>query len=250
MTNARPATRSKLDKAGVPVVILAGGTGIAMGPQGSVIPKTMVEVQGSPVLRHVMGHYAAAGFSRFIVCTGAGGALIRRYAASALAGWDLQIVDTGEASMTGSRLAQVRGLLQGGLFCLTYGDTVSDVDLDALLDFHAAHGRTASLTAVHPQTRFRILGMVEDDDAIRGFAARPILQKDYINGGFYVFNADVLSLEALKEDPACVLENDVLEFLVRKRDLNAYRHGGFWQQVDTERDRLRIEGFLAGPGRR
>lgn len=239
-----PAPSVKTDNSAIPVVILAGGAGIAMGPQGSTIPKTMALAKGQPLLRHILGHYAAAGFSRFIVCAGAGGGLIRGYAEKELKGWDLTVLDTGEASMTGSRLCQAKDLLKADTFCLTYGDTVSDADLNALLAFHRGHHKTASLVAVHPQTRFRILGMVDDDDAIRGFADKPILQKDYINGGFYVLNASIFGCPKLSAEAACVLETHVLEHLVEKRDIKAMRYEGFWQQLDTERDRLKIEAHL------
>lgn len=258
----------------IPVVILAGGQGTRIGAD-TVIPKPMVTIRDLPVLFLIIDHYGKAGFRDFIVCTGYGAEMIEGYVSSlrhADAGpidrpagpkarrhlitqnprtmdrvqWEITLVDTGVDNMTGSRLAQIRDMVERSpIFCLTYGDTVSDVNLHDLIAFHIGHKKTATLVAVHSPTRFRILGLYRDDDLIRGFSARPVLDKDYINGGFYVFNNSVFNVGTLKEEAGCVLETDVLEELTARKELYAFRHAGFWQYIDTERDRLKAGSLLA-----
>lgn len=231
--------------AGMPVVILAGGAGINLGLNGSMIPKTMVEVNGVPLLLYIMDHYSKAGFRKFIICAGYGLEKIKELPGLSRKDWDVNVVDTGINNMTGSRLAQVSSMADySSVFCLTYGDTLSDANLRDLLLFHLSHGRTATLLAAHNPTRFRILGLYDVDDIVKGFSERPVLEKDYVCGGFYIFNREIFDLKKLSVDPACVLETDVLEELVSKKELYAYRHNGFWQPLDNERDRKNLSLFL------
>ena len=217
-----------------------------------------------------MDHYAKAGFRKFIICVGNLSEIIQDFICRISQGdanlntksfnnkteqrfysepcdtidpnkWDITVVDTGIDNMTGSRVAQIRHLVDySPLFCLTYGDTVSDINLHDMLSFHLNHKKIATLLAVNTPTRFRILGLYGDDDAVRGFAERSILQNDYINGGFYIFNNSVFNLKSLRKNSDCTLETDVLEELVGKKELCAFRYTGFWQYVDTERDRQKL----------
>ena len=230
----------------IPVVILAGGQGTRVG-SSEIIPKPMVKINGSPLLFYIIDHYRKAGFRKFIICAGSSSRMIQD--AIPRSQRDIKVVDTGIENMTGSRLVQVRKHVEEApFFCCTYGDTVSGIDLQDLLSFHIGHQKTASLVAVHAPTRFRILGLYGDDDLLRGFTEKPVLEKDFINGGFYVFNKTIFNLKTLKKNKDCVLETDVLENLIAKKDICAFRYTGFWQYVDTERDRKKLSAWVSGRG--
>ena len=265
---------AKMTAHDIPVVILAGGMGISLGPLGSTVPKTMVELSGLPMLVHLMDHYGRSGFRKFIICAGHHAELIKEFAAriplignkititmkhgkveqqlmpesrqfSHRSEWEITVIDTGIDSMTGSRLAQVRSYVDiAPAFCVTYGDTLSSVDLHDLFLFHASHGKTGTLLAVHNPTRFRILGLADDDDVIRGFSEKPVLERDYINGGFYIFNSAIFEVKALSSSSSCVLETAVLEELISRQQLLSYRHDGFWQSLDNERDRNKLAAYV------
>ncbi len=266
--------KSEITAHDIPVVILAGGTGISLGPQGSTIPKTMVEINGLPLLLHLMDHYGRFGFRKFIICAGHHAELLKEFAARIpfignkttvkmkqgkielqllpesrqfphRSDWEITIIDTGIDSMTGSRLAQVRSYVDTApAFCVTYGDTLSNVDLHDLLAFHSGHGKTGTLLAVHNPTRFRILGLAEDDDMIKGFSEKPVLERDYINGGFYIFNTSLFEMKTLSSASSCVFETAVLEELISHKQLMAYRYNGFWQSLDNERDRNKLAAYV------
>ncbi len=258
----------------IPVVILAGGAGINLGSQGSIIPKAMVEINGIPLLLYIMDHYGRAGFRKFIICGGYRLETINKFISRLpdlnntpamnldkatgrvyelddtldRTKWEVIVLDTGIENMTGSRLAQARAKVdRGPMFCLTYGDTLSDVTLPDLLSFHINHRKTGTLLAAHNPTRFRILGLCDDDDLIKGFSKKPVLDKDYVNGGFYFFNSSIFDLKTLSVEPTCVLETDVLEELISKRELYTYRYDGFWQPLDNERDKQKISQILSEP---
>ena len=242
----------------IPVVILAGGAGINLGLNGQVIPKSMVEINGIPLLLYIMDHYGKSGFNKFIICAGYRIEMIKdlfdnkklldeKFNINSIdrTVWDITVVDTGKDAKTGSRVAQIESLVNySPIFCLTYGDTVSDVNLLDMLSFHLNHKRIATILAVHAPTRFRILGLYAEENIVRGFAEEPILQHDYINGGFYFFNNSIFELGTLKTDFNCTLETDTLEDLVSKKELYAFKHKGFWQYLDNERDRQKISLML------
>lgn len=250
----------------IPVVILAGGRGTRVG-SGKIIPKPMAEIENVPLLQYIMDYFSGYGFRRFIIATGEGGEMISAYLNKYLRNkndrdsdpvhsylkqskidrstWEIADVPTGIADNTGSRISRLAEYVKDGpCFILAYGDVYSDVNFNELLDFHFSHGKLATVTAVHYPTRFRILGLYGDNDEVRGFADKPVLQKDYINGGFYILNNAVLQLKSLRPDPACSFEQDVLEELVQKRELLAYRFNGYWQSLDTERDLDLIRNFI------
>ena len=241
-------------------VILAGGLGTRIGEETAVRPKPMVEIGGMPILWHIMKIYSAAGLSDFVICLGYKGYVIKEFFANYflqtsdvtidLRGgngmqihsarsepWRITLVDTGPATMTGGRLAAVRPYLdEGQPFCFTYGDGVADIDIGALLAFHKSHGARATITSVSPPGRFGALEM--DDARVTGFREKPDGGGGRINGGFFVADPSVLDLVDGPETP---WEAEPLERLAKGGELMAYRHEGFWQPMDTLRDKQHLE---------
>lgn len=237
----------------VPVVILAGGLGTRLREETAFRPKPMVEIGGRPILWHIMKAYDHFGFRRFIVPVGYLGDAIKAYFLSygdrhsdftinTLSGelhrhdaqpeaWDVTVIDTGLDTMTGGRLRRLATHLPGR-FMVTYGDGVADVPIDQLLAFHDSHGRLATVTAVRPPSRFGALGL--HGDHVSEFSEKPQARAGWISGGYFVFEREVL--DYLIDDES-VLESEPLERLAQEGQLMAYRHEGFWEPMDTERDR-------------
>lgn len=242
------------------VVILAGGYGTRISEESAVRPKPMVDIGSRPILWHIMKYYAAFGFTEFVVCCGYKGEVIKDYFASAaLRGsdvtfdlssgeveihrrrtepWRVTLVDTGDGTMTGGRLRRVADHLDDDTFCFTYGDGLSDVDLRSLVDFHHRNHVLATLTAVQPPGRFGALSLDAEQTLIDGFHEKPRGDRGWINGGFFVLEPKVL--EYISGDET-VWERDPLEELARDGQLAAYRHEGFWQPMDTLRDKMVLE---------
>jgi glucose-1-phosphate cytidylyltransferase len=242
----------------VKVVILAGGLGTRISEETAVRPKPMVEVGGKPLLWHIMKIYAAHGLTDFIVCLGYRGYVIKEYFAnyylhssdvtvdlatgaievhqSAAEPWKVTLIDTGEETMTGGRLKRVLPLVGDEEFCLTYGDGLADIDLGALLTFHREQGTTATVTAIQPSGRFGAVEM--SHDRIHSFSEKPSGDGGWINGGFFVLSPSVGDYIAGDHS---VWEREPLERLAREGQLAAYRHEGFWQAMDTLRDRTHLE---------
>ena len=243
-------------------VVLAGGLGTRLSEETSVRPKPMVEIGGRPILWHIMKIYAAHGITDFVICAGYKGHVIKEYFATyflrhanvtfdlrqntmALHGvdaepWRVTVVDTGEASMTGGRIRRVRDFVAGETFCLTYGDGVSDVDVSALVAFHKRQGRLLTLTATQPEGRFGALTLGADETAITHFKEKPGGDGAWINGGFFVCEPGVIDYIV---DDATVWEQEPLRRLADEGQLSAYKHGGFWQPMDTLRDKDYLEGL-------
>jgi glucose-1-phosphate cytidylyltransferase len=237
------------------VVLLAGGFGTRLSEETEETPKPMIEIGGRPILWHIMKGYAKHGLRHFVVALGYKGESVKRFfldypqlSATSLSidihageaqvnrstrdDWHVDLVDTGMMTDTGSRVGRLRDwLVADDLFCLTYGDGVSDVDVGELVRFHRGHGRAATLTAVRPPARFGELGL--DGDEVCEFAEKPSGEGSWINGGFMVLNRSVL--ERLQGDNIN-LERDLLSGLAREGQLMAFRHKGFWQCMDTLRD--------------
>lgn len=247
-------------------VILAGGLGTRLSEETSTKPKPMVEVGGKPILWHIMKMYLWHGVREFVICCGYKGYLLKEYFAnyrlhmsdvtirmtsdvveysnSQAEDWTITLVDTGEHTMTGGRLARVRGHLAGEeAFCMTYGDGVSDVDIAAGIAFHRAHGASATVTAVRQPSRFGVLDM--QGDHVRSFAEKPSGEQGWINGGFFVLSPKVLDLI---DGDDCIWERGPLEALAAVGQLQAFKHEGFWQAMDTLRDRHALEALWDSGG--
>jgi len=241
------------------VVILAGGLGTRLSEETHLRPKPMVEVGGKPILWHILKIYSHFGIQDFIICCGYKGYIIKEYFANYFLHnsdvtfhldkdnymevhqrkgepWKVTLVDTGEASQTAGRLARVSPYLDESSFCFTYGDGVADVDIGALIANHKQSGRVATLTAVQPPGRYGALHL--EGGNVRQFQEKPDGDNAWINGGFFVLEPSVL--EQINSDQDS-WEADVLPKLAATDQLNAYRHSGFWQPMDTLRDRTRLE---------
>jgi len=240
------------------VVILAGGLGTRLAEETEIKPKPLVEVGDQPILWHIMKIYAHYGFKEFLVALGYKGGLIKRYFLdyhslqrdmtldlgkgvtefrdADIEDWIVHLIETGKDSMTGGRLKRLADLINGETFMLTYGDGVSNVNVEELVAFHRSHGKLATVTAVHPPARFG--EMLVNDDLTAGFSEKPQTKEGWINGGFMVLEPQVL--DYLDGDDA-VLEIDLLERLAGEGQLVAYKHGGFWQCMDTLRDKRQLE---------
>jgi glucose-1-phosphate cytidylyltransferase len=239
------------------VVILAGGVGSRLSEETVVRPKPMVELGGKPVLWHIMKWYSHFGLHDFIVCLGYKGYMIKEYFANYFLHmsdvtinlrnnevkvhqnmsepWSVTLVDTGESTQTGGRLKRVRSYIDGP-FCFTYGDGLADVDIAALLAFHREQGTEATLTAVQPPGRFGVIDFQEDK--ISAFQEKPPGDGGWINGGFFVLEPEVL--DRIEGDDTA-WEREPLEGLARAGQLSAFKHRGFWQPMDTLRDKLYLE---------
>jgi glucose-1-phosphate cytidylyltransferase len=242
-------------------VILAGGMGTRISEESHLRPKPMIEIGGRPILWHIMNIYTAYGVTDFVICLGYRGHMIKEYFANYMLHasdvtvdtrgggityhrnyaepWRITMVDTGLGTMTGGRLRRVsRYLDPDESFCLTYGDGVADIDVGALIDFHHSHGRLATITAVTPPGRYGAL--VTDGTRVTEFSEKPPGDNAVINGGFFVLHPDVLSRIAGDDTP---WETEPLESMARDDELRAFRHDGFWQPMDTLRDRTMLESL-------
>lgn len=240
------------------VVILAGGTGTRLLEETELKPKPMVEIGGRPILWHILKHYEHYGLREFYIALGYRGEVIKRFfmdyydldgsitldlARGAVEkkdreceDWIVHLKNTGMATNTGGRVKRLEPFLNSGTFMVTYGDGVCDVNLKSLAEFHKSHGRIATVTAVRPPARFG--GLIFDGDIVKVFTEKPQIGEGWINGGFLVFEPAIF--EYLKNDESS-LEADALESLAADRQLAAYRHEGFWQCMDTLRDKRQLE---------
>ncbi|WP_022835594.1 glucose-1-phosphate cytidylyltransferase [Salisaeta longa] len=243
-------------------VILAGGYGTRLSEETSVRPKPMVDIGRQPILWHIMKIYLAHGVDEFIVCCGYKGEVIKQYFAdyrqqrsditfdfrtgtetihrNHCEPWQVTLVDTGQDTMTGGRLKRVRSFVGDETFCLTYGDGVTDLNVRASIDFHRSHGKHATLTAIQPPGRFGVFNLPDDDSTITHFREKPQGDGAWINGGFFVLEPDVFDYIA---GDATVWEQEPLMQLAHDAQLAAFRHEGFWQPMDTLRDKNYLESL-------
>ncbi|MBD2841001.1 glucose-1-phosphate cytidylyltransferase [Erythrobacter rubeus] len=248
------------------VVILAGGLGTRISEETSVRPKPMVEIGGKPLLWHVMRHYAHFGLKDFVICCGYKGEYIKDFFLNYRSlgsdftidlgsgevnfhnpvdeDWKVTLIDTGADSMTGGRVGRARSVIGDSPFCLTYGDGVSNVPIDRLLEYHGRHGKWATVTAVRQPGRFGALGMSEDGVSVTGFREKGLDDGGHINGGFYVCEPEVFDLI---DGDSTVWEREPMDKLVDQNQLAAFRHDDFWQCMDTLRDKSYLEEVWAQP---
>lgn len=244
-------------------VILAGGLGSRISEETVARPKPMIEIGGRPILWHIMKIYAAHGISDFVICLGYKGYVIKEYFANyflhmsdvtldlannsmhvhhqTAESWRVTLVDTGENTQTGGRLKRVQNYLRDEPFCMTYGDGVSDIDVTALIAHHAKSGLHATVTAVQPPGRFGALHM--EGDRVHGFIEKPHGDGGWINGGFFVLNPAVF--DYISSD-ATLWEQEPLQQLAADGQLSAFQHTGFWQPMDTLRQKTTLEELWAG----
>ncbi len=242
------------------VVLLAGGRGTRLSEETDVRPKPMVEIGGKPILWHIMSVYHAAGLNDFIVACGYKGSYIKEYfrslhlqhsdlvvdlssgssdtIRSSAPPWRITLVDTGLDTMTGGRLKRLQPDLGSGTFLTTYGDGLADIDIRRLIAFHKSHGKLATVTAVRPPARFG--GLVLDGTQVMEFTEKPQTGEGWINGGYFVFEPQVLDFLAGDDT---VLEREPLERLASEGQLMAFQHEGFWQPMDTLREKHLLEGL-------
>ena len=243
-------------------VILAGGLGTRISEESNIRPKPMIEIGGKPILWHILKIYSAHGVNDFVICCGYKSYFIKEYFANYFLHmsdvtfdmknnkmevhqnnaepWRVTLVDTGEDTMTGGRLKRVRAHLGDEDFCFTYGDGVGDVDITALIAFHKKERRLATLTATQPPGRFGAINL--DGHRIDSFQEKPQGDGGWINGGFFVLNPKVIDFVA---GDSSVWEREPMERLAKEGNLNAWFHHGFWQPMDTLRDKNHLEELWA-----
>jgi glucose-1-phosphate cytidylyltransferase len=243
-------------------IILAGGVGTRISEESHARPKPMIEIGGKPILWHIMKSYSYGGINDFIVCCGYKGYLIKEYFANYFLHtsdvtfdivankmeihekhtepWRVTLIDTGDQTMTGGRLKKVKRYLSDSDFCMTYGDGLSDINISELIKFHQLHGKSATVTAVQPPGRFGALKLSGSN--VERFQEKPQGDDAFINGGFFVLNPNVLDL--IDGDDS-IWESAPLESLASKGELQAYVHHGFWQAMDTLRDKSYLEDLWA-----
>lgn len=244
----------------VKVVILAGGLGSRLAEETAVVPKPLVMIGPKPILWHVMKIYAAAGFDEFIICCGYKGHLIKNYFVNYFAEnqditvdlgansvayhgspaekWKVTLIDTGADTMTGGRIKRIAPYVAGEAFCCTYGDGVSDIDIKALVAFHRRQKTLATLSAVQPPGRFGAFTLSRSQNKITSFREKPRGDGAWVNGGFFVLEPEVLDYI---DDDRTVWEQAPLRRLAEAKQLAAYKHAGFWQPMDTLRDKHYLE---------
>lgn len=244
------------------VVILAGGFGTRISEESHLKPKPMIEIGNKPILWHIMKLYSHYGFNDFIICAGYKQTVIKEWFANyylhnsditfdfsnggkmtvhnnIAEPWKVTIVDTGLETMTGGRVKRINDYLHDEPFFLTYGDGVANVDIQKLLDFHKSHGKLATMTAIKPDSRFGVMD-IDSDNKILSFREKSQVDSGWINGGFMVFEPGVIEYIA---DDTIMLEREPLEKLAKEGQLMSYKHNGFWQCMDTLRDKERLDNL-------
>ena len=217
-------------------VILAGGYGTRISEESRIIPKPMIEIGGKPILWHIMKIYSTYKIDDFIICLGYKGEKIKEYFGqfdSKL--WNIQLIDTGLDTMTGGRLKRIQDKIDN-TFCVTYGDGLSDINLNDLILFHKEKRSLATLTAIHPPERFGVLNL--SGDYVTQFHEKHAGESSWINGGFFVFEPEIFDY---LHDDSTVLERTPLETLAKEQKLTAFKHNGFWYPMDTLRDKKHLE---------
>jgi glucose-1-phosphate cytidylyltransferase len=245
------------------VVILAGGLGSRLSEETTLRPKPMVEIGGKPILWHIMKIYSSFGFNEFIILCGYKGYMIKEYFANYYLHmadltidmtsntiqhhsthaepWKVTLVDTGLDTMTGCRIKKVRDYIGDEPFMLTYGDGVSDVNIDDLISFHKSHGKAVTMTSVQPEGRYGSL-VVNDEQKVISFQEKPKGDGAWINAGFFVCQPEVF--EHIPDGEKVIFEREPLESLSKSGELYTFKHDGFWKPMDTQRDKTQLEELI------
>ena len=218
------------------VVILAGGLGTRLSEYTKTIPKPMIKVGKQPIILHIMKLYAKHGFKNFYIALGYKGQVIKNFFKKNKFGWDINFIDTGKNTMTGGRLKRLQKHLGKDTFMMTYGDGISNVNLNKLLKFHKRNKKLFTLTAVRPPARFGALKI--KGKSVSYFKEKSKLDEGWINGGFFVIEPEFINF--IKNDKT-YLEREPLEIICKKKQLLAYKHEGFWQCMDTKRDKDKLD---------
>tara|TARA_B100001741_G_C16520465_1_gene584475 strand:+ start:545 stop:1237 length:693 start_codon:yes stop_codon:yes gene_type:complete len=221
------------------VIILAGGMGTRLSEYTKSIPKPMVKIKKIPIILHIMNHYSKSGFKDFIIATGYKSKIIEKFFRKKIFNWNVKIIYTGKNTMTGGRLKRLRKVVGNETFMMTYGDGVSNINLKKLIKFHKKNKKMITLTAVRPPARFGAIKI--NGHLVKHFKEKSKLDEGWINGGFFVIESKFLKF--IKNDKT-YLEREPLETASKKRQLSAFKHEGFWQCMDTKRDKDYLEKIL------
>jgi len=221
------------------VVLLAGGFGTRLSEYTKTIPKPMIDIGGKPLLWHIMKLYARQGYKDFYIALGYRGEVIKKYFNKRFYDWNINLIDTGQNTMTGGRLKRLKKYLGNETFMLTYGDGLSNINLKKLVSFHKKNKKLVTLTAVRPPARFGVLKL--KGNYVDYFKEKAKLDEGWINGGFFVIEPEFFKF--IKKD-GTYLEREPLEQVTKKRQLAAFRHQGFWQCMDTKRDKDKLEKII------
>ncbi|MFN0049568.1 MAG: glucose-1-phosphate cytidylyltransferase [Cytophagales bacterium] len=246
------------------VLLLAGGLGTRISEETGIKPKPMVEIGGKPILWHIMKMYATHGFNEFVVLLGYKGYYVKEYFTNyflhqnditidlkknkveyfnnAAEDWKITLMDTGEHSMTGGRIKRAKEIIGNETFLLTYGDGVSDIDIRKTYEFHKSHGKMLTVAAIQPEARYGLLDFGEGTD-VSGFLEKPVGEGGWINGGFFVCEPSVIDYIS---DDYTIWEREPMEAIAALKEMKAYRHHGFWQSMDTLRDKTKLQMLWEG----
>jgi len=218
------------------VILLAGGLGTRLSEYTDSIPKPMIKIGNKPILWHIMNSFARYGYNDFLIATGYKGDVIKNYFSKISEKWNVNLIETGQKTMTGGRIKRLQKYIGNETCLVTYGDGLSDINLNSLVNFHKNHGKLITVTAVRPPARFGAIKL--DGDRVSSFKEKSHLDEGWINGGFFVIEPDFFKL--INGDNT-YLEREPLEEAVNKGELFAYKHNGFWQCMDTKRDKDNLE---------
>ena len=221
------------------VVILAGGFGTRISEYTKTIPKPMITINKKPIIVHIMEHYVSHGFKDFYIALGYKGSVLKKYFKNKKFEWNVNLIDTGLKTMTGGRLKKLKKILGKGTFLMTYGDGLSNINITKLLRFHNKNKKLVTLTAVRPPARFGAIKLVGNN--VKIFKEKERIDEAWINGGFFVMEPKFLNY--IKNDDT-FLEKEPLERASKEGQLSAFKHNGFWQCMDTKRDRDKLEKIL------
>ena len=218
------------------VILLAGGFGTRLSEYTDTIPKPMVEIGGKPILWHIMNFYAQYNHKNFIIALGYKGEIIKKYFSKKFDDWKIELIDTGEKTMTGGRVKRLQKIIGNETCMLTYGDGLSNINLDSLMKFHKNHGKLVTVSAVHPPARFGAIKL--DGDKVVTFKEKSHIDQGWINGGFFILEPGIFDLI---DGDETYLEREPLERATKKGELFAYKHTGFWKCMDMKRDKDELE---------